>query len=225
MKNQLNLNIKTPCSENFNQFTPTPKGGFCRACDKEVIDFTKMNAEAIMTYFKHTSNQKTCGRFNNNQLKTYNLKPIKNRRLGFLSGIGLACLAFFSSFTTQAQDTKNLNQPKENTSEIKASKSKNNITVRGTVMEGGIPLPGVNIVLQGSTDGVATDFDGNFEFPKKLKIGDILIVSYIGMEAQKIVIENKDSASLIELNIDMKADSCIILGKVAVKEIYKSKRD
>ncbi|WP_178987813.1 carboxypeptidase-like regulatory domain-containing protein [Winogradskyella schleiferi] len=225
MKNQFNLDIKTPCSENFNQFNPTSKGGFCGACEKEVIDFTKMNTEDIVAFFKNKSTQNTCGRFNSNQLKTYKVEAKTNKSISFLSGIGLACLAIFTSFTAQAQEIKKNIEPKENTSEIKASKFENNIIVNGTVMESDLPLPGANVVLQGSTIGIATDFDGNFEFPEKLKIGDVLIVSYVGMASQKIVIENKDSASKIELNIDMKADSCIVMGKVAVKQVYKSRRD
>ncbi|WP_178984621.1 carboxypeptidase-like regulatory domain-containing protein [Winogradskyella helgolandensis] len=225
MQNQFNLDIKTPCSENFNQFSPTEKGGFCSSCEKEVIDFTQMNAEEIIVFLKNKSTQNTCGRFNKNQLGEYTKKPNNNKRLSFLSGIGLACVALFSSFTSQAQNTSNTIEPKQNTSEIKATKFEKNIIAKGNVTEGDSPLPGANVVLQGSTVGIATDFDGNFTFPEKLKIGDVLIISYLGFESQKVVIENKNSASKIELNIDMKVDSCMILGKVAVKEIYKSKRD
>ena len=36
-------------------------------------------------------------------------------------------------------------------------------TVTGTVSDGsGMPLPGVNIVIQGTTQGANTDFDGNY---------------------------------------------------------------
>ena len=35
--------------------------------------------------------------------------------------------------------------------------------VTGTVTDGsGVPLPGVNIVIQGTTTGTQTDFDGNY---------------------------------------------------------------
>jgi len=225
MKNQLNLNIKTPCSENFHQFSPTPKGGFCGSCEKEVIDFTKMNSQEIIAFFKNKDTKNTCGRFNDKQLKGYEQVPKKNQRLSFLSGIGLACLALFSSITAQAQDTKKAIEPKENTSEINASKFDKNIIVKGYVSESDQPLPGANVVLQGTTIGVTTDFDGNFEFPEKLKIGDVLIISYVGFESQKVVIENKNSASKIDLKIDMEMTSCVIMGKVAVKKVYKSKRD
>jgi hypothetical protein len=223
MKNTFNLSIKTPCSENFDQFSPTSNGGFCGSCQKDVIDFTKMNSEDIISFFKHKNTQNTCGRFNSNQLKVYNRKPKKSNTLSFLSGIGLACLSLFSIGTAQAQDTKKAIKPKENTSEIKTSKSEKNMIVKGTVFEGNLPLPGASVLLEGTTTGIQTDLDGYFEFPKKLKKGDVLIFSYIGMQTQKVVIEN--STLEIELKIDLTMDSCILMGKVAVKEVYKSKRN
>ncbi|WP_179018390.1 carboxypeptidase-like regulatory domain-containing protein [Winogradskyella forsetii] len=225
MKNQFNLDIKTPCQENFNQFAPTSNGGFCGACKKEVIDFTTMNAEEIVTFFKNKSTQNTCGRFNSSQLSPKTQIQNTNKRIGFLSGIGLACLALFSTFSTQAQAVKNELEPVKEDSKIETSKSEKNMTVKGTVNEDGIPLPGANIVLQGTAIGTSTNFDGYFEFPAKLKVGDVLVVSYLGFETQKVVIEKSHSDLKIELNIDMKVDSCIIMGKVAVKQVYKSKRD
>ena len=225
MKNQLSLNIKTPCTENFNQFTPTPKGGFCGSCEKEVIDFTKMNADEIVAFFKNKTNQNTCGRFNRHQLNQKTQIQKKNKRMSFLSGIGLACLALFSTFTSQAQEAKKELEPVKGDSEIEVLKSEKNITVKGMVTEGGLPLPGANIVLQGTAIGTHADFDGYFEFPEKLKVGDILIFSYVGMESQKVVIEKTNSELKIELNINMEVSSCIIMGKVAVKQVYKSKKE
>lgn len=38
-------------------------------------------------------------------------------------------------------------------------------SVRGSVVdsETGTPLPGVNVIIQGTTTGVSTDFDGNYQ--------------------------------------------------------------
>ncbi|WP_179315740.1 carboxypeptidase-like regulatory domain-containing protein [Winogradskyella undariae] len=225
MKNQFNLNIKTPCSEKFDQFSPTSNGGFCGSCKKEVIDFTKMNTQEIITFFKNKETQNTCGRFNNNQLKIYNQKTPENHKLNFLSGIAIACLALFSSITAQAQEVKKTMTSTDGASKIEANKSEKNIIVKGNVSENNQPLPGANVILQGSTIGIATDFDGNFEFPEKLKKGDVLIISYIGFEAQKVVIENNKSAAEIDLKIDMEMTSCVIMGEVAVKKVYQSKRN
>ena len=87
MKHPINLNIKTPCQENFNNFTPTKDGGFCGSCQQEVIDFTTMNTEEIISYFKNRNTQNTCGRFKNSQLKSFsnNTHVKKKVSLGLFS--------------------------------------------------------------------------------------------------------------------------------------------
>ncbi|MDH7913097.1 carboxypeptidase-like regulatory domain-containing protein [Winogradskyella sp. SYSU M77433] len=227
MENQISLSINRPCNEDFSSFSPTQKGGFCDACQKEVIDFTKMNTDDIITFFKNNQTQNTCGRLKIEHLETpLKVKP-KRKRLGLFTGICLSILAFFSVSTAKAQELKKSKDKIKQGTIVDTLKNKNNIVVKGTITteSDGLPLPGASVVLQGTSQGIQTDFDGNFEFPNKLKKGDVLIVSYIGMESQKIVIENKKSASLIELKINMDYDSCVIVGEVAVKEIFKSKKN
>ena len=72
--------------------------------------------------------------------------------------------------------------------------------------------------------GTETDFDGYFEFSKKLKKGDVLVFSFVGMKSRKVVITNKNSATNIELKVDMNMSSCVIVGKVAAKKVYTSKK-
>ena len=88
----------------------------------------------------------------------------------------------------------------------------------------GLPLPGANVLLQGTTVGITTDFDGYFEFPQKLKKGDVLVVYYVGMDSKKVIIENKKSAEMIELKLNLEL-TCMVMGEVAVKEIFKSKKN
>lgn len=223
MKSQFNLNISSPCKENFNNFSPTPNGGFCKTCTKEVVDFTQMDAQQIITYFKTRDTKNTCGQFKSNQLKTYTQKNNKNKLATIFSSIGLACLSFFSFTTVQAQVYKP-NTAQNSTTAINISKFQKNTVVKGNVSENGVPLPGVNIILEGTAIGTQTNFDGDFEFPEKLKKGDVLVFSFVGMQSQKVVIENNNALNEIELKINMKMDACIIMGKVAVKEIYKSSK-
>ncbi|MBC2845987.1 carboxypeptidase-like regulatory domain-containing protein [Winogradskyella flava] len=227
MNTQFNLDIKKPCSENYSQFQPTEKGGFCDSCRKEVIDFTQMKSEDIIAHFETNSPKNTCGRFNTQQLQTPYKTSKKNKYLSFFTGIGLAILSYFSITNAEAQELDKSTRKLEDDCSVEELKNKELITVKGMVVaqEDGIPLPGVNIILQGTTYGTQTNFDGYFEFPKKLKKGDVLIISYLGMESQKVIIENKKSASNIELKIDMEMTSCVIVGEVAVKEIFKSKKN
>lgn len=225
MKNQLSVSIKTPCSENYNGFSPTKSGGFCNSCEKEVIDFTKMNSKEIINYFKLKSAQNTCGRFNTTQLKTYNQVSKTNKRLNFIGGIGLAFLSFFNLAFAQAQG-KITKAKDKNNSEINDVSHEKTITVKGTVIdENGLPLPGTNIIVKGTTIATQTNFDGEFEFPEKLKTGDVLIFSFIGYNSREVIINSETSNSKIEMEVNMDTINCIVMGKVAVKKVYKSKRN
>lgn len=44
------------------------------------------------------------------------------------------------------------------------------------------PLPGANITIKGTTQGVVSDFDGNYEI--QTKQGDVLEFSYVGFQTQ-----------------------------------------
>ena len=59
-------------------------------------------------------------------------------------------------------------------------------TVSGVVTDGetGTPLPGVNVLIQGTTTGVSTDFDGNYSI--SAANGQVLVFSYLGFESQAI---------------------------------------
>jgi TonB-linked SusC/RagA family outer membrane protein len=60
-------------------------------------------------------------------------------------------------------------------------------TITGTVIdEQGIPLPGVNILVKGSSSGTQTDFDGNYSI--QASSGDILVYSYVGFTPQEEIV-------------------------------------
>jgi len=63
--------------------------------------------------------------------------------------------------------------------------------VRGKVIEVETeePLPGVTVLIENSTRGVTTDFDGTFEL--RAASTDKLVFSFIGMESQTIDVKNK----------------------------------
>jgi len=60
-------------------------------------------------------------------------------------------------------------------------------TVTGTIVDAGqqAPLPGATIVEKGTSNGVSTDFDGNFTLNTKSATGEI-VVSYVGFVSTTI---------------------------------------
>lgn len=58
-------------------------------------------------------------------------------------------------------------------------------TVSGTVKDdGGFPIPGVNVVIKGTTNGTQTDIDGKFSI--QAAATDVLVFSYIGMKTREM---------------------------------------
>ncbi len=68
MKQNLQIQIPTPCHENWNAMTPENKGRFCGSCAKTVVDFSLMTDNEVLNFLKkHTGN--TCGHFTSDQLQ------------------------------------------------------------------------------------------------------------------------------------------------------------
>ena len=138
--------------------------------------------------------------------------------IGLISGFAIACLTLFSIQTSQAQTS-----PEIKSAISQTTTSNSTIDVQGKVIVDGVPLLGANIILEGSAIGTTTDMDGNFIFPKKLKKGDVLIISYVGMEPEKIRITDQHSAANVALNVSMTEMPIVVVADGTTKKIYRSK--
>jgi len=85
-----------------------------------------------------------------------------------------------------------------------------NKTVTGSVTGAtdGSPLPGVNVIVQGTTTGTQTDFDGNYTI--EVSEGSVLAFSYLGMRSQSVTVGASNT-----INISMEEDA-EQLGEVVV---------
>ncbi len=70
-------------------------------------------------------------------------------------------------------------------------------TLRGTVVDqaSGQPIPGVNVVVEGSNNGVSTDFDGKFEL-NNVKVGETVVFSYIGYSSQTLKFDSQTDVTI-----------------------------
>lgn len=223
MKN-FSISITTPCSENWASFTSTLHGGFCSSCSKVVVDFSRLSDEEIISFFKNKPAH-TCGRFRADQLRPYAETPLVKINPGFtLLKAGLVSLLVMfvsrethaqvvaSSTTTEVHHTENHKKKKNLVVETEH-------TVSGVVTgeDDELPIPGVNIILKGTTQGTTTDAEGRFEFPVKLKEGDVLAFYFIGYETKEYRIQ-KNAADAIRISLAL---DITIMGEVAVTEVYQ----
>ena len=81
---------------------------------------------------------------------------------------------------------------------------------------GGMPLPGVSIVLKGSVKGTQTGFDGNFAIAANK--GDILVFSYLGMKTLEIVVADSATLNIVMTEDVASLDEVVVVGYGTVKK-------
>ena len=89
-------------------------------------------------------------------------------------------------------------------------------TISGIVSEQGLPLPGVNIMVKGTTRGTQTDIDGKYSI--KASKGETLIFTYIGYSPKSVIIQNKN---IINLELEAQENNLqevVVVGKGYEKE-------
>ncbi len=145
--------------------------------------------------------------------------------------LSFSLLALYAISNSQAQQTADITsslsseingvQRFEATNDAIAEK----YTITGTVLdEEDLPLAGVNVVLKGTTEGVQTDFDGKFEFPTALEIGNTLVFSYIGYGKKEYTVTAGESET-IDIVITFNLSDIELMGEVIVGGVYKTKRN
>ena len=96
-------------------------------------------------------------------------------------------------------------------------------TISGVISdEEAVPLPGVNVIVKGTTKGVVTDFDGNFSI--QANDGDVLTISFVGFTTQELVVGEETNLSISLQEDYAKLDEVIITGygSTAKKDLVSS---
>ena len=85
-------------------------------------------------------------------------------------------------------------------------------TVSGTVTDdSGVPLPGVNIIVKGTTSGTQTDFDGNYSI--QASSTDALVYSFIGFSRREVVVGDQSQVN-VTLQVDAASlDEVVVTGQ------------
>ena len=83
-------------------------------------------------------------------------------------------------------------------------------TITGSVTdENGVALPGATVLVEGTTNGVSTDFDGNYSI--NASSDDTLVFSFIGYASQSILVGSSSTIN-VTLNADNLLDEVVVTG-------------
>ena len=86
------------------------------------------------------------------------------------------------------------------------------LTVSGRITDkGGEAIIGASILVQGTTSGTITDFDGNFTVPN-VASNAVLVVSYIGYKTQNISVNGKTIFNIVLEEDTETLDEVVVVG-------------
>lgn len=93
-------------------------------------------------------------------------------------------------------------------------------TVSGTVTDdSGMPLPGVNVLIKGTTRGTQTDFDGNYSI--EASNGEVLVFSYLGMKTTEFTFQDSPRIDVV-LQPDAAQLEEVVVTALGIKREEKS---
>lgn len=83
----------------------------------------------------------------------------------------------------------------------------------GQILSGddGQPIPGVTILVKGTTNGTTTDLDGNYTL-KSVPVDSTVVYSFIGMQTVKFPYDGRATYDLTLMPVSTKMDEVVIVG-------------
>ena len=143
----------------------------------------------------------------------------RKRLYGKMLFLLLFCYAGTSTVLASASNLEADNFPsifkEKNDVELTTSQQSKK-TIKGRVTdESGASIPGASVVIKGTSTGVSTDLDGNFTL--NVNESDILLISFVGMEAQEIPVKGKSLINVTLKDSAVGLDEVVAIGYKTVK--------
>ena len=83
-------------------------------------------------------------------------------------------------------------------------------TITGNVSDDmSLALPGATVIVEGTNNGVTTDFDGNYSI--SASEGDVLVFSFVGFESKSVTVGNSNKIN-VQLNSSNELDEVVVTG-------------
>tara|TARA_R110002074_G_scaffold62680_2_gene150606 strand:+ start:199175 stop:202243 length:3069 start_codon:yes stop_codon:yes gene_type:complete len=84
------------------------------------------------------------------------------------------------------------------------------ITVGGNVSDANGPVPGVNVIVKGTSNGAQSDFDGNYSLDN-VATDAVLVFSYIGYTTQEVSVNGKSTVNVfLQEDVESLAEVVVI---------------
>lgn len=85
------------------------------------------------------------------------------------------------------------------------------VEIKGKITDSsGQPLPGVTVIIQGTTSGTVSDVDGNFSL--NASEGDVLVFSFVGFESQRVTVTNQTTLNIMLTDDAKSLEEVVVVG-------------
>ncbi|OFY00197.1 MAG: SusC/RagA family TonB-linked outer membrane protein [Bacteroidetes bacterium GWF2_42_66] len=96
--------------------------------------------------------------------------------------------------------------------------SQQSLTVKGKVTDSsGAPLPGVTVIVKGTTQGMITDTNGNYSLAN-VPIDATLVFSFVGMKSQEMPVAGKNNINITMAEETIGLDEVVAIGYGTMKK-------
>ncbi|MEO6313972.1 MAG: carboxypeptidase-like regulatory domain-containing protein [Chitinophagaceae bacterium] len=242
MKQQIQLQIPSPCHENWDKMTGTEHGRFCMSCQKEVVDFSVLTDKQIIDYISRAT-ESICGRVQHDQMNRDLIQPREVNRIGWRHWMSVAASVIMavSGAASQGKTPKqlvvsgSLKPGKKIPVIIKkgelasSEKVPEKIMVRGKIVdERNNPIPYATITQYDATAGVAADAEGNFILFLNEALPNIkLSASAVGFATAVIELDTPEKMKSIttENNVLTIEVATIVLTQALMEEVVITSRE
>lgn len=227
MTSAFHVDIKAPCHEDWQHMQTSGQDRHCLACQKTVVDFTRMSDGEILRYLQQAG-ARVCGRFRQEQLNKTYTAPQKNAVFSFRYGWGVLVSTYLLVSQPAGAHMKSdaavawIANPIGTRRALPGGLLRAEVVVRDSIrtIEGvitdetsGEPLAGVVVVIKGTVRGTVTDPTGRFTLRVEESIGKIrLVASVVGYHSREVPVNaRKKGAWQIRLKMHQ-----TVLGEIAV---------
>lgn len=218
---KIQLTLPAPCHENWHNMSISQKGRFCNSCKKEVIDFTNMTDQQIISTVSQSSN--ICGRVEDTQLNRNLLMPSGGGMLRHAWKFLLPTFFFSKNISAQGKlpgvDTlesraaaRNFSSPHQyiyGKVRAIAIEKKYVLTGRLTDSTNGEPIPHATILIGSKT--YSSDSNGDFII-SGITIDPmvVLVFSEVGYEKKLVPLSIPVSGFQMQMSLQIKPNVSIL---------------